>query len=163
MKVSKLFSLLFILIILVGCQQSTTEQSNELLPMEEPAPTIEGTWELVSITGDDETDSPYKSLIIFTDKYYSIEIAMKERPSWSDLAEGEERSCDDISSAYNDFISNSGAYTIQGDSLIREAIVAKSPNYMNDGPRTASAFTLNGDQLTTSGRQMSVWTYKRLK
>ena len=87
---------------------------------------------------------------------------MKEYPSWQDLAEGEERSCDDITSAFSNFISNSGTYTIKGDSLIREAIVAKSPNYVNDRPRTASAFTLNGDQLTTSGRQ-TVWTYKRRK
>ena len=162
MKKSHLFAPVLGLFILAGCQPSTTEQSAESAPVEEASPTIEGAWELVSITGDEETFVPFKSIIIFTDKYYSVEIALEDRPSWGDLEEGEETAVEDIVNAYEGLISNSGTYSIEGDSLIREAIVAKFPNYMNEWPRTASAFELSGDQMTTLGGQ-GVWTYKRLK
>ena len=162
MKKSHLFAPVLGLFILAGCQPSTTAQSAESAPVEEASPTIEGAWELVSITGDEETFVPFKSIIIFTDKYYSVEIALEDRPSWGDLEEGEETAVEDIVNAYEGLISNSGTYSIEGDSLIREAIVAKFPNYMNEWPRTASAFELSGDQMTTLGGQ-GVWTYKRLK
>ena len=162
MKKSHLLVLLLSLFVVAGCQPSASDQSAESAPVEKAAPTIEGAWELVSITGEEETFVPFKSIIIFTDKYYSVEIALEARPSWVDLEEGEERAVEDIVNAFEGLISNSGTYSIEGDSLIREAIVAKSPSYMNDRPRTASAFTLSGDQMTTQGGE-NVWTYKRLK
>ncbi len=160
-------------LLMVNCQQNETSSVEENT-MEPEAPSIVGAWEIVDFTlsSPDSTwkeDAPYRSVIIFTKKYYSTEIARVERPSWADLPNGEERSAEDISNAYNGLTSNSGTYEIQGDSLVRTALIAKHPNYMNDEPTNSVGFKLDGDKMTTTNHARNnaevlvTTTYRRLE
>lgn len=159
--------ILSILGILFSCQpqQDTSVESDA---QDEPvAPSIVGAWEITSAsdtTGAEAT--PYRSVIIYADGFYSVEIAWENIESWSDLPDGEERSIEDISASYSRLTSNSGRYKIQGDSIIHEAIVSKHPNFMNDFPRWAVAYSLEGDQMmeTRSSQWGGISTkYRRLK
>lgn len=139
---------LFSVLLIAACAEQK-EPPGEVAMEKEP--TIEGAWEMSHMKWESPDTTiywkPYKSIYIYTDKYYSEEIAREDRPSWAELEEGEERSSDDIINAYQGLISNSGTYEIVGDSLIRYAIVAKSPNYMNDYPRRAQHLTIEKDSI----------------
>lgn len=147
---------MLVMIIFASCsEQQAPEKEPAGEAQETNAPTIKGAWEMTNYEYKDadttETWKPYKSLYLYTDKHYSVEIATEERPSWAELAEGEERSSEDIRNAYQGLISNSGTYEIQGDSLITYAVIAKSPNYMNDNPRRARHITIKENEIVFSG------------
>ena len=164
MKRSFYYLAIFGLFLLFSCQanQTATEEESSV-PDEPAAPSIVGAWEITSSTNADGTDNtPYRSIIIYTDNFYSVEIARENRPSWPEIPEGEETPEENIRNAYSGLTSNSGRYTIKGDSIIRDVIVAKFPNFMNDFPRSAFAYTLDGDQLVTTGSRGSS-TYRRLR
>ena len=153
--------------LLVSCSESA--ESDEKTE-EASAPSIEGAWEITNhefnFTDTSGTWNPYKSIYIFTDKYYSIEIARKDRPSWHDLEEGEERNADDIANAYNGLVSNSGSYEIVGDSIIYSIVVAKSPNFMNDEPRNSNHITIEKDKIFFNYKNDDGWaktTLERIK
>ena len=161
----KAFLWLAIAGLMFGCQQQQPASDSEADPMPEAdaEPTIEGAWEMTSrVNNDGEDLSLHKSIIIYADGFYSVEIATEDRPSWPDLAEGEERADEDKVNAYDGLISNSGRYRIEGDSIIHDIIVAKWPNFMNDFPRSAVAYSLDGDQLSTTGFQGTA-TYRRME
>jgi len=169
MKQSFYYFAIFGLFFLFSCEanQATTEAETSV--SEEPAaPSLVGSWEITSSTNaDGEDNTPYRSIIIYTDDFYSIEIATENRPSWpapegEDFPDDEDTPEENIRNAYSGLISNSGRYSIVGDSIIHDIIVAKYPNFMNDFPRSANAFTLDGDQLVTTGNFGSS-TYRRLK
>ena len=164
MKRSFIYFSVFGLFLLFSCQGNQTATEEEAVVPDEPAaPSIVGAWEITSSTNaDGEDNSPYRSIIIYTDSFYSVEIATQERPSWLDIPEDEDTPEENIRNAYDGLTSNSGRYTIAGDSIIHDIIVAKYPNFMNDFPRSASAFTLDGDQLVTTGNFGSS-TYRRLR
>ena len=132
---------------------------------------IKGCWEIIDqkfTSGDSmKTSIPYRSVIIFTDKFYSITFASVDRPSWPTMAEGEKASYENLENAYQHFTSNAGRYEIKGDSIIYSITVAKSPNYMNDVKYLHQAFSLYGDKLITYSTSASGWklstTYKRLE
>lgn len=161
MKRSFFYIAIFGLLFSCQSQQSANEESSTA---DEPAaPSIVGAWEITSGTNaDGEDNSPYRSLIIYTDSFYSVEIATVERPSWPEIPDGEDTPDEHILNAYGGLISNSGRYTIEGDSIIHEAIIAKYPNFMNDFPRWALAYTLDGDMLETTGNFGSD-SYRRIK
>ncbi|MDM9631099.1 lipocalin-like domain-containing protein [Robiginitalea aurantiaca] len=139
---------LLMLFVIAACAEKK-EAPAEIEIIEEP--TLEGAWEVSQMIwqSPDTTiyTKPYKSIFIFTDKHYSMEVATEDRPSWPSLKEGEERSDEDIRNAYSGLISNSGTYEVVGDSLIQYAIVAKSPNYMNDAPRSSKLLTIEKDSI----------------
>ena len=159
--------ILSILGILFSCQPKQETSVESELEAETEAPSIVGAWEMTSTsdtTGAETT--PYRSIIIYADGFYSVEIAWENIESWADLSDGEERSFEDISASYSRLTSNSGRYMIQGDSIIHEAMVAKHPNFMNDFPRWAVAYSLEGDQMMEirSSRWGGISTkYRRLK
>ena len=141
------------ILLMISCQQNETSSTEESVV--EPEPSIIGAWEITgyTMTTPDSTwsgDAPYRSVILFSKNYYSVEIAHEERPSWPDRADGEGASAEEISNAYSGLTSNSGTYKIQGDSLIYTAVVAKYPNFMNDYPTYSVAVKLDGDNLTTT-------------
>ncbi|WP_445383089.1 hypothetical protein [Robiginitalea sp. IMCC43444] len=142
------FTVLAAALLIIACAEKKEKPAE--VAMEE-APSIEGAWEMSHIKWESPDTTvywkPYKSIIIYTDSFYSEEIAMEDRPSWADLAEGEKRSMDDIKNAYQGFWSNSGRYEIVGDSLVRNIIVAKYPNNMNDNPRRAEHLTIEQDSI----------------
>ena len=164
MKRSFFYLAIFGLLLLFSCQanQTATEEESSV-PDEPAAPSIVGAWEITSSTNaDGEENTPYRSIIIYTDNFYSVEIARENRPSWPEIPDDEETPEEHIRNAYSGLISNSGRYNIEGDSIIYDVIVAKYPNFMNDFPRFAVAYTLDGDQLVTTGIFGSS-THRRLR
>jgi len=164
MKRSFFYLSIFGMFLLFSCQSNQTATEEESSEPDEPAVTsIVGAWEITSSTDAEGTDnSPYRSIIIYTDNFYSVEIARENRPSWPEIPDDEETAEENIRNAYTGLTSNSGRYSIQGDSIIHDIIVAKYPNFMNDFPRSAFAYTLDGDQLVTTGSRGSR-TYRRLR
>ena len=162
---------LVIAVLLFNCQPKQTSTEEVSAPKEPAAPTIVGAWEIIEISFSNEDTSgivkPFRSIIMFTDKFYSIEIAWNDRPSWPERSEGEKVAYDDLSNAFFNFRSNSGRYEIRGDSIFHDVIVAKVPYFMNDYPKWARAFKLDGDQLTTNGSTPQgtnrIWTCRRLR
>jgi Lipocalin-like domain len=164
---------LFIIGFFLSCQPQQAENNEDTATNEPASPSIVGTWELekasVNFEGNSFEVLPYRSVIIYTDNFYSIEIALENRPSWPELAAGENVSYDNLVNAYANLISNSGKYEIKGDSIYHKVIIAKSPNFMNKNrkmlssmPRTTAAFKVDGDKMTTYW-QSSTWTYKRVE
>ena len=150
--------------LLLSCQpqQEASSEAQEA-PEENATPSIIGAWEITSSTDTEGVESsPYRSVIIYTEGFYSVEIATESRPSWPQIEDGEETPEENIRNAYDGLISNSGRYAIKGDSIIHDVIVAKWPNFMNDFPRAASAYTLEGDKLVATGNRGST-TYKRIR
>ncbi len=154
MKIILLFPAL--VVVFIGCQQrqSSNEDSstNDTKPQ---APSIVGVWEQVEtlFTNEDTSfvSNYYRSLFIFTEQYFSRHIAFGEIPSWPVLNEEEKISYDVLESTWNNSVLHAGTYEIRGDSIVHEILVAKSPNMMNESGRYSWAFTLNGDELITTG------------
>ena len=117
-------------------------------------PTVVGAWELdrVEWTQGDSSGvwQTYKSVYLFTEKHYSIEDVSVERPSFSELAEGETRSYEEIAKALNPLYSNSGTYEIRGDTIYYSVIVTKNPGFMNDRPNWQRQLTVGKDTLTST-------------
>jgi hypothetical protein len=165
-----LFLLVFIVGLLPNCQAQKASIVEGALNNESATASIVGAWEIVeaSVTREDTsfTYSPYRSIIIYTDKFYSVEIAHKERASWPEIPDGEKVSYDHLSNAFWGFTSNSGRYEVRGDSVFYELIVAKNPNVVDRRRGGAYRFTLDGDQLKTyhtwPSRSFS-YTYRRLQ
>ncbi|MFT5954933.1 MAG: hypothetical protein ACI8QD_001784 [Cyclobacteriaceae bacterium] len=158
-------SLFYLLVagLLFSCQAQQENNMEESILEEPEMPSIFGAWEITSITNTEgEESTPYRSVIIYSEGFYSVEIAWENIESWPEIPEGEEWSEEEILSSYGRLTSNSGKYTIEGDSIIHEAIIAKHPNFMNDWPRWATSFTLDGDQLSTIGNRGSS-SYRRIK
>jgi hypothetical protein len=134
-------------------------------------PSIVGSWEIIKqeFTSKDTSKSftPFRSIITFTDKFYNVTIATEDRPSWPETPKGEKVSYDNLTNAFNHFISNAGRYEIKGDSIMYNIIAAKQPNFMNDTKKYAQAFTFDGDKLithtTNNSGEKSTKTYKRLE
>jgi hypothetical protein len=167
MKTFKFF--IIALFFLAACSEKK-ESSTEVI--EADIATVTGAWEITNVelkSPDTITSSkPFKSIYLFTDKHYSIEIAWEDRKSWPVLEEDEERNPDDIMNAYSHLTSNSGAYEIKGDSIVFDVIVAKSPNFMNDYPTMARSHKLEGDKLllqvtSGNGEVTQVMTLERIK
>jgi len=117
-------------------------------------PTVVGAWELDRVEWTEGDSSgvwqPYRSVYLFTDKYYSIEEVGEERPSFTELAEGETRSYEEVAKAFNPLYSNSGTYEIRGDTIYYNVIVAKNPSFMNDAPEWQRQLTVGKDTLTST-------------
>ena len=159
------------ILLFSGCQQQ--EASTSEIDETESLPAIVGAWEIVessySTADTSWTSAPYRSVILFTKNYYSIEIANEDRPSWVENPDGEGPSNEEISNAYSGLTSNSGKYEVRGDSIYFNAVIAKYPNFMNDFPERTSAMKLEGDNLTLtsvgmgSTNRMVITKYKRLE
>ncbi len=160
---------LAIAVLLFSCQPKQTSTEEVSAPKEPATPSIVGAWEIIEISFSNEDTSgifkPFRSIIIYTDKFYSTEIAWTDRPSWPKIPEGEKVSYDDLSNAYFNFRSNSGRYEIRGDSIFHDIIVARAPHFMP--AKWAFAFKLDGDQLTTNSTRSSgtnrIYTHRRLR
>lgn len=160
-------------LMVLSCQPNESSTTNEEVTMEQE-PSIVGAWEIeeYTVTTPDSTwkvDAPYRSVILYTKNYYSVEIARTERPSMAELPDGEKRSYEEISTNYNALTSNSGTYKIQGDSLIHTAVIAKNPNFMNDDPTYSVGVKIDGDKMTTTrglrnnAEGTATTTYKRIE
>jgi len=160
---------LAIAVLLFNCQPKQTSTEEPAATKDPAAPTIVGAWEIIEASWSNKDTSvvrkPFRSIIIYTDNFYSWEIAREDRPSWPERPDGEKVSYDDLSNAYSGLTSNSGRYEVRGDSIFHDVLIAKSPNLMNSNSKFAFAFKLDGDQLTTyyGANTQRIWTYRRLR
>ncbi|MFN1835228.1 lipocalin-like domain-containing protein [Balneola sp. MJW-20] len=151
----KILSGIFSVLLLVSCTGGMNEQGSG-----PDGPSILGAWELEQSvwTDGDSTDvwKPYKSLYLYTDKYYSTEIVTAERPNLPES--DEDRTAEVMAEAANVLISNAGRYEIVGDSLIYYVMVSKSPDRMNTNQRVAHHIRIEQDRviLTNSEGNTSV-------
>lgn len=110
---------------------------------------LEGAWLLTETQdADGNVDSdPLGGLRIFTSTHYSEMYAIGEKPRA--LMDEENPSDEQIITAYESIIANSGRYDIEGDKFMTRAYVAKYPNYMDDWPENVTTFSysIDGDAL----------------
>jgi hypothetical protein len=162
---------LFLSALLFSCQSKTSSTDETVQSAKSTTPSIVGSWEITKqdFTSKDtsKTSTPFRSIITFTDKFYSMTIATEDRPSWPETPKGEKVTYDNLANAFNHFISNAGRYEIKGDSIMYNIIAAKSPNFMNDTKKYAQAFSFDGDKLITnvtySNGAKITYTYSRLE
>lgn len=117
---------------------------------------IQGTWIRTSDDG-----SHQRGLLLFTPGSYSMMVVAggEPRPEYqSDSMNDRE-----ILAAYGSFIANAGRYTLEGNRLIREAYMAKDPNYMAAWPDNDQTWTLEMDgpnRLITTDQNgvVTIWT-----
>ena len=132
----------FLLVCLFAISCSSNEQGST----QSKEPTILGSWKVLESekTTNDTTiiSKPHKSIYLFTDSFYSIAIAPRERASLSQNAESA-----DISAAEAGYISNSGTYEIIGDSIRTIVLVSKFPNFMNNRSQRTQHIAFEGDRL----------------
>ena len=155
---------------LISCQPLQASNNEDAVTNESAKASIVGAWEIVetSVSSKDTSFlySTFRSIILYTDKFYSVEIAHEDRPSWPDTPDSEKVSYDNLSNAYSNLTSNSGRYEVRGDSIFYDLIVAKHPYFMNDIQKGSYHFTVDGDKLTTieswPGGITYTITYKRL-
>lgn len=115
---------LFLLLGLSGALQTVEAQGS---------PELAGGWLVTSwTTAEGETDSsPQRGLFVFTATgQYSMMFVRGDEPR--PRYEGETMTDEETLAAYDNFIANSGRYTVEGDRITYEAYVAKDPNYMAD-------------------------------
>jgi hypothetical protein len=175
-KLNELSISIFISVLLFSF--SSVNAQTKTLSKAKPSPTaksntssIQGSWEVIEqkFTSTDSTSTtiPFRSIIIFTDKFYSITYAIVDRSSWPNIPAGEKASYENLENAFHNFVSNAGRYEIKGDSIMYNVVVSKHPNYMNDVKSASRAFELNGDKLithtTSATGQKRTTTYKRMK
>jgi hypothetical protein len=104
--------------LLFSCQpQQEASSEAPQAPEESATPSIVGAWEITSSTNaDGEDNTPYRSIIIYTDSFYSVEIANESRPSWPQIEDGEETP--EENNFMNDFPRATAAFTLEGDKLV---------------------------------------------
>ena len=94
---------------------------------------LAGGWIVTSWTAPDGTanSSPQRGLFLFTATgQYSMMYVPGDEPR--SRYEGETQTDAETLAAYGSFIANTGRYTVEGNTIIYEAYVAKDPNYMAD-------------------------------
>jgi hypothetical protein len=116
--------------------------------VEEAGP-LEGVWETieVSLTSPDTSwtnPSPQPSLLIFTQRQYSITAVLGREPRelLSDQPSDAERLA-----AYDAFAAHSGTYELSDSTLTARPIVALDPNFMSGGASQTYTFRVSGDTL----------------
>jgi hypothetical protein len=109
---------------------------------------VQGAWLLTGSESADGTaaSSILPALVLYTSTHYSVMYA-RGNEARADLSD--EPTDEELVTAYNSFVANSGRYEIDGDQITTRAFVAKNPNYMHGWPDNAqsTAFAVDGDQL----------------
>lgn len=115
---------LALLLALSGSWQTTQAQGSSELA---------GGWIVTSWTAADGTvnSEPQRSLFLFTETgQYSMMYVLGNEPRKT--YEGESQTDAETLVSYGSFVANSGRYTVEGNTIMYEAYMAKDPNYMAD-------------------------------
>ncbi len=96
---------------------------------------LAGAWLVTSRTSPDGevNSSPQRGLYVFTESgHYSIMYVTGNEPRPQFSGEGQFGTPTDAEKvvAFDNFIANSGRYSVDGDEISYEAVMAKNPNYM---------------------------------
>jgi hypothetical protein len=104
-----------------------------------------GVWRLAEVTETGANartiTTPQPGLIIFTPRYYSIEMVTSDAPRPELPRQG--ATDKQRAEAFGPFTANAGTYDIKGNELITTIITAKNPNAMKTGSQTF-AFKMDG-------------------
>ena len=118
----------------VTCLFLATALSGAWQPVEaQGSQELAGGWLVTSWTAPDGTvnSSPQRGLFLFTatGQYSMMYVPGDEpRPRY----EGETQTDAETLAAYGSIIANSGRYTVEANTIVYDAYVAKDPNYMAD-------------------------------
>jgi hypothetical protein len=119
---------------------------------------FDGAWSITSATsGDDTNDNPQASLFIFHDGYYSwLSLnGTDERPKYNDGESRATLSHEKLQAIVVPVISNSGTYSVDGNTITLSPSVAISPNLM-DGGQIMFEFELSKKELVLRGDTFSM-------
>ena len=115
---------------LTACQQPSSQQTGDQAQTDDNP--LAGAWRITeaSVTSPDtsytDTD-PQPGLYLFLDRHYStLLVPGPERASFTDETTDAERLA-----AYENFIANTGTYTVSDSTLTLQHIVTKFPNVMS--------------------------------
>jgi len=117
---------------------------------------ILGTWLRTS-----EDGSHQRGALIFTPTSYAFMVVAGDAPRAE--YQGEQMTDAQTLAAYRSFTANMGRYRLEGNQLIREAYMAKDPNYMAGWPDNGQTWTVAMDGpnrliTTTEGGAVTTWT-----
>ena len=134
---------------------------------------LQGAWRVTEVLstapGSRAIASPQPSLLLFTGRYYSYTLITGDQPR-PDLPRRAATAAE-LLTVWNPFSANAGTFEIEGSTMTRRPIVAKSPDAMAPGAFNEYTFRLNADTLwvtavrTEAGRARSPSTfrYERLR
>ena len=129
---------------LTACQQTPSPQTGDQAQTDDNP--LAGTWRITaaSVTSPDtsytDTD-PQPGLYLFLDRHYStVLVPGPERASFTD-----ETTDAEMLAAYENFIANTGTYTVSGSTLTLQHIATKFPNAMSD--TLTYAYQVEGNTL----------------
>ena len=110
--------------------------TSSIAPAQQKPTSLTGAWEVTKIqmTGPNArtVTDPQPGLYLFTDKYFSIMMAMGDhpRPIHPTLPEVPKATAQEILAVYGPYVANTGTYEINGRTLIMHPIVSKNPELM---------------------------------
>lgn len=119
---------------------------------------FDGAWSITSATSGDETnDNPQASLFVFHGGFYSwLSLnGTDDRPKYDDGETRATLSHEKLQAIVVPVISNSGRYSIDGNTLTLSPSVAISPNLM-DGGEIVFEFELSKKELVLRGDTFSM-------
>ncbi len=135
---------------LAACQQPSSQQTGDQAQTDDNP--LAGAWRITeaSVTSPDtsytDTD-PQPGLYLFLDRHYStLLVPGPERASFTD-----ETTDAEMLAAYENFIANTGTYTVSDSTLTLQHIVTKFPNVMSDTLTYTYQVEGNTLRLTLSG------------
>ena len=141
------------LLALTACQQSASQLPDQAGEQAQTADNpLAGAWRITeaSVTSPDtsytDTD-PQPGLYLFLDRHYStLLVPGPERASFTD-----ETTDAEMLAAYENFIANTGTYTVSDSTPTLQHIVTKFPNVMSDTLTYTYQVEGNTLRLTLSG------------
>lgn len=145
-------AVLSLLVMLGGCR---AEEEAAAVPAMPAAGPLEGAWRVTQFL-DESTGvntSPQPGLYIFAPGHYSVARVngTEPRPLWPDsITSRAALTAQQVRATFEPYTSNSGTYSLHGDTLIVTPMVALSPNFMNGGADTTT-YRMSGDTLVLTG------------
>jgi len=108
-----------------------------------------GAWKVTEVTnpGQPPLTNPQPGLYVFSEKHYSAVRIQGNRPL-PDYPSNDKATDADKVQVFNSLYMNTGAYTVNGNTLITMPQVAKSAFAMAPGRKTEYTFTISGNTLT---------------
>ena len=107
---------------------------------------LKGAWQLTEIVGapNGPSGTPFPSLMLFTDKHYSVWAILGPRPKF---APGQGSDADRLAT-FDAFAGNSGTYEVNGNIVIMHAMIGKNEYIVGSTQR--AEFRIEGSTLVWS-------------
>ena len=118
---------------------------------------LHGVWKITKATHTTSDSSwtinqPQPGYYIFSEGYFSTVLVTGDKQRAELTAESSQ---EDILSAFNAFIANSGTYELDNEKLTVQLLVAKQPNAMISDYTFSYNYQLTGDMLTLTFKDVA--------